>query len=356
MEVSPRSRPTAALRSGRPAPAQTRGRHVTVAATRPTVTDANLVLGRVNTRIAGGQLTLDADAAARAINDAIASQLGLDIPTAANGILKIANNVMVGAIRNISVERGHDPRDFALVAYGGAGPMHAIDVANLLGIEKVVVPPHPGIASAYGLLVAEFKNDYAKTFLQRSPDYDLDGMDTVWSELEAQGRAWLLEEGVPVDSHSITRSADLRYAHQGSELTLQYSHSRVNREGLESILQDFHQQHEQLYGFALEQQVEIVTLRVTASGQVGNINMPRIPDWSASLDQAIIDRREVYFEESRGFVSCANYARDSLKPGAKLKGPAILEGMDSTVVINPGWETQVDEYGNCIMRAQGNGR
>ena len=324
--------------------------------TRPTVTDANLVLGRVNTQIAGGQLTLDADAAAQAINDAIASQLGLDIPTAANGILKIANNVMVGAIRNISVERGHDPRDFALVAYGGAGPMHAIDVANMLGIEKVVVPPHPGIASAYGLLVAKFKNDYAKTFLQQPPDYDLDGMDTVWSELETQGRAWLHREGVPAASHSITRSADLRYAHQGSELTLQYSHSRVNREGLESILQDFHRQHEQLYGFALEQQVEIVTLRVTASGQVGNITMPKIPGWSASADQAIIERREVYFEESRGFVPCAIYGRDSLKPGAKLMGPAILEGMDSTVVINPGWETQVDEYGNCIMRAQGNGR
>ncbi|CAI8013124.1 Putative D-/L-hydantoinase subunit A [Geodia barretti] len=275
--------------------------------TRPTVTDANLVLGRVNTQIA----------------------------------------VWNGATT---------PGTSRWWPMAAPGPMHAIDVANMLGIEKVVVPPHPGIASAYGLLVAKFKNDYAKTFLQQPPDYDLDGMDTVWSELEAQGRAWLHREGVPVNSHSITRSADLRYAHQGSELTLQYSHSRVNREGLESILQDFHQQHEQLYGFALEQQVEIVTLRVTASGQVGNITLPRIPGWSARADQAIIERREVYFEESRGFVPCAIYPRDSLKPGAKLMGPAILEGMDSTVVINPGWETQVDEYGNCIMRAQGNRR
>ena len=126
---------------------------------RPTVTDANLVLGRVSSSIAGGQLTLDTEAAAGAIREAVASPLGMDAAAAASGVLQIANNAMVGAIRNISVERGYDPREFALVAYGGAGPMHAIEVANLLGVTTVVVPPHPGIASAYGLLVAEFKND-----------------------------------------------------------------------------------------------------------------------------------------------------------------------------------------------------
>ena len=321
-------------------------------ATRPTVTDANLVLGRVNTEIAGGQLTLDSDAAARAIEDSIASRLGLGIPAAANGILKIADNAMVGAIRNISVERGHDPRDFALVAYGGAGPMHAIDVANLLGIETVVVPPHPGIASAYGLLVAEFKNDYARTFLQHPPDYDLDGMATVFAELEREGRDWLREEGVPADSHDLSRSADLRYTHQGSELTVQYQHPQVDREGLEALVQEFHQRHQQLYGFSLEQPVEIVTLRVTASGQVGQVKMPPLQGEGRTLDEAILERRQVYFEESDGFVPCAIYNRSGLYPGAKLDGPAILEGMDATVVINPGWKAQIDKYGNCVMRAR----
>ncbi len=321
-------------------------------ATRPTVTDANLVLGRVNTEIAGGQLTLDSDAAARAIEDSIASRLGLGVPAAANGILKIADNAMVGAIRNISVERGHDPRDFALVAYGGAGPMHAIDVANLLGIETVVVPPHPGIASAYGLLVAEFKNDYARTFLQHPPDYDLEGMATVFAELEREGRDWLREEGVPADSHDLSRSADLRYAHQGSELTVQYQHPQVDREGLEALVQEFHQRHQQLYGFSLEQPVEMVTLRVTASGQVGQVKMPPLQGESRTLDEAILERRQVYFEESDGFVPCAIYNRSGLYPGAKLDGPAILEGMDATVVINPGWEAQIDKYGNCVMRAR----
>ena len=164
--------------------------------TAPTVADANLVLGRINTKIAGGTLPLDADAAARAIQEEIATPLALELHAAASGILSIANNTMVGAIRNVSVERGHDPRDFALVAYGGAGPMHAIDVAKLLGINRVVAPLHPGIASAYGLLVAELKNDYARTFLQTPPDYDLDGIEGAYAEMESEGRSWLHEEGV----------------------------------------------------------------------------------------------------------------------------------------------------------------
>ena len=322
-------------------------------ATRPTVTDANLSLGRVNTRIAGGQLVLDQDAAARAIDDRIASRLGLDVSEAASGILKIANNAMVGAIRNISVERGHDPRDFALVAYGGAGPMHAIDVANLLGIGVVVVPPHPGIASAYGLLVAEFKNDYARTFLQRPPDYDLDGIAAVYSELEREGRDRLREEGVPVASHGLIRSADLRYAHQGSELTVQYTGANgptVDRVGLEAMVVEFHRRHEQLYGFSLEQPVEIVTLRVTASGQMGHVQMPRIPGGDG-VNGAVVERRQVFFEEAGGYVSCPVYRRDGLGPKETLHGPAILEGMDSTVIINPGWGARIDGYGNCIMQA-----
>ena len=288
-------------------------------ATRPTVTDANLVLGRVNTEIAGGQLTLDSDAAARAIDDSVASRLGLEVPAAANGILKIADNAMVGAIRNISVERGHDPRDFALVAYGGAGPMHAIDVANLLGIGTVVVPPHPGIASAYGLLVADFKNDYARTFVQHPPDYDMEGMAAVFAELEEEGRDWLREEGVAADSHELSRSADLRYAHQGSELTVQYHNSQVNREGLEALVAEFHQRHLQLYGFSLEQPVEIVTLRVTAAGQVGQVKMPSIQGENRTPDDAILEQRQVYFEESDGFISCPIYDRGRLNPSTKLK-------------------------------------
>ena len=316
----------------------------------PTVTDANLVLGRINTQIAGGILSLDGRAAAEAIQQNIASPLGLDQNAAANGILKIANNTMVGAIRNISVERGHDPKDFALVAYGGAGPMHAIDVAALLGINRVVVPLNPGIASAFGLLAAEFKNDYARTFLQQAPGYDLDGIELVYSELEAEGRAWLNEEGVPRRVHAMSRSADLRYAHQGSEVTVPLSGKQATGESRDALIQEFHAQHQQLYGFSLDQPVEIVTLRVTVSGDVGSVALPRWDGVSYSAEKAILDRRQVYFDQGNGFVPCNIYSRDQLSLGASISGPAILEGMDSTVVINPGWTSLVDDCGNCIIR------
>ena len=316
----------------------------------PTVTDANLVLGRINTQIAGGILSLDGRAAAEAIQQNIASPLGLDQNAAANGILKIANNTMVGAIRNISVERGHDPKDFALVAYGGAGPMHAIDVAALLGINRVVVPLNPGIASAFGLLAAEFKNDYARTFLQQAPGYDLDGIELVYSELEAEGRAWLNEEGVPRRVHAMSRSADLRYAHQGSEVTVPLSGKHATGESMDALIQEFHAQHQQLYGFSLDQPVEIVTLRVTVSGDVGSVALPRWDGVSYSAEKAILDRRQVYFDQGNGFVPCNIYSRDQLSLGASISGPAILEGMDSTVVINPGWTSLVDDCGNCIIR------
>ena len=322
---------------------------------RPTVTDANLVLSRIGSDIAGGQLTLDRDAAAASIQTMIAGPLGLDIATAANGILQIANNAMVGAVRNISVERGHDPRDFALVAYGGAGPMHAIDVANLLGIRTVVVPPHPGIASAYGLLVADFKNDYARTSLQQPPDYNLTGISRILAELEAEGRTWLQAEGVPEAGHTLLRSADLRYAHQGSELTVPFDSPCVTAGGLAQMLDEFHRRHERLYGFALNQPVEIVTFRVTAAGQVGNVNLPERSGRNEDSVDATVDHRPVYFEESRGYALTAIYEREALPPGSVISGPAILEGMDSTAVVNPGWQTRIDQYGNCIMQVEEQG-
>ncbi len=315
----------------------------------PTVTDANLVLGRINTQIAGGSLPLDTTAAAEVIQEKIAGPLDMDLHAAASGILSIANNTMVGAIRNVSVERGHDPREFALVAYGGAGPMHAIDVAKLLGINKVVAPLHPGIASAYGLLVAELKNDYARTSLQTPPDYNPGGMERVYAEMESEGRAWLQEEGVPDNLRVFSRWADLRYAHQGSEVTVAFGADQVTLEAINQVIQEFHARHEQLYGFALQQPVEIVTLRVTASGDVGSVDMPRRPGGLEEPEQAIASRRQVFFDEADGFTGCNIFHFDRLAPGSSIDGPAILEGMDSTVVINPGWTGKIDDYGNCIM-------
>ena len=321
-----------------------------VGGTEPTVTDANLVLGRIDDTIAGGALTLDVAAARFAIQEKIATPLGLDLYRAANGILQIVNYNMMGAIRNVSVERGHDPRDFALVAFGGAGPMHSISVARLLDMATVIAPPNPGVASAYGLLVADFKNDYARTSVQKAPNYDVAAMERVYRGLEAEAARWLDAESVPADRRELTRSADLRYAHQGFEVSVEFAGSVVDPAGLDATIQRFHVEHRRLFGFSLDQPVEFVTLRVTAFGHLDSVNMARLSGDLATPTDALTGQREVYFEDAGGFVPCDIFDRARLAAGSTIDGPAILENVDSTVVIDPGWRASIDDYGNCIMR------
>ena len=201
--------------------------------------------------------------------------------------------------------------------------------------------------------MAEFKNDYARTSLQQPPDYDLQAMAAIFDGLERDAQEWLETEGVAGSDRLLIWSADLRYEHQGSELTIPYGGARIDRDGLEAMIDEFHRRHAQLYGFSLDQSVEIVTLRVTASGHLGDVAMPTLPAAGGETAEAVVERRDVYFEESRDFVECPIYRRERLSPEASIVGPAILEGMDSTVVINPGWESRIDQYGNCIMRATG---
>ena len=315
----------------------------------PTVTDANLVLGRIDDTIAGGALTLDVEAATAAIQEKIATPLGLDLHRAAHGILQIVNNNMMGAIRNVSVERGHDPRHFALVAFGGAGPMHSISVARLLDMTTVIAPPSPGVASAYGLLVSDFKNDYARTAIQKAPNYDSRAMEQVYKGLEEEADRWLDSELVPADRREIRRSADLRYAHQGSEVTVEFAGRTVDAASLEATIQSFHKEHRRLFGFSLDQPVEIVTLRVTAYGHLDSVSMAPLSRDLGAPSEALMGRRPVYFDDAGGFVPCDIFDRARLGPGSTMDGPAILENVDSTVVIDPGWQARIDDYGNCIM-------
>ena len=316
----------------------------------PTVTDANLVLGRIDDTIAGGALTLDVEAARSAIQEKIAIPLGLDLHRAAHGILQIVNNNMMGAIRNVSVERGHDPRHFALVAFGGAGPMHSISVARLLDMTTVIAPPSPGVASAYGLLVSDFKNDYARTAIQKAPNYDSRAMEQVYKGLEGEADQWLDSELVPADRREIRRSADLRYAHQGSEVTVEFAGRTVDAASLEATIQSFHKEHRRLFGFSLDQPVEIVTLRVTAYGHLDSVSMAPLSRDLGAPSEALMGRRPVYFDDAGGFVPCDIFDRARLGPGSTMDGPAILENVDSTVVIDPGWQARIDDYGNCNMR------
>ena len=318
--------------------------------TEPTVTDANLVLGRINDTIAGGALTLDAEAARAAIQEKIATPLGLDLHRAAYGILQIVNYNMMGAIRNVSVERGYDPRNFALVAFGGAGPMHSVSVARLLDMTTVIAPSSPGVASAYGLLVADFKNDYARTSVQKPPNYDLRAMEEVYLGLEGEAARWLDAESVPADRRELTRSADLRYAHQGFEVTVELQGRKVDSASLDATIQTFHREHDRLFGFSLDQPVEIVTVRATARGQLESAAMAPLSRGLSSPGESMLGQRQVYFEDTGGFVSCGIYDRAKIAPGSTVDGPAILENIDSTVIIDPGWRARIDDYGNCIMR------
>ena len=319
----------------------------------PTVTDANLVLGRIPAHLLGGEIPLDPDRAARAITDHVARPLGLDLLQAAEGILRIVNNNMVGALKVVSVEKGYDPRDFALIAFGGAGPMHGGELGRLLGVSRMVVPPHPGILCALGLLATDLDVDVARTFVQRAPDYDLARMDAVFRELEAEARAELAEEGIGADRQALTRHADMRYAKQGSELTVPLVVTALAPAVASALVEQFHSLHEQLYTFADRQAaVEIVNLRVRATGVMEKIALPRIDAVERGTAAEPGSQREVSFD-GRGFVATPVFRRTDLRAGNVFAGPAIVDQLDTTTVIFPGQSAQVDEYGNLIVALGG---
>jgi N-methylhydantoinase A len=311
----------------------------------PTVTDAHLVLGRIPSHLLGGEIALDVDRARRAIEEHVARPLGLSPAAAAQGILDIVNNNMVGALRLVSVERGYDPRDFVLVPFGGAGPLHGADLAALLGMRTVVVPRHPGVLSTFGLLGTEVRNDYARTSLQKPPDYDLGAVASVYADLEGQARAWLAAEGVGPSARRITRLADLRYRHQGFELTVPWPERDL---AVDALVARFHARHRQLYTYALtDAPVEIVTLRVAAAGRVRRFTLPSLARRGAAARRH--PRRRVHFA-GIGWRDCPCLDREGLGVSAVVIGPAIVEQPDTTTVVPPGYRARVDRVGNLVIQ------
>lgn len=319
--------------------------------TEPTITDANVVLGRINPHyFLGGEITLDVDRSRKAI-EKIAVKLGLDVLAVANGIVEIANAAMVNALRLVSVQRGYDPRDFVLIAFGGAGPLHANRLAAETEIATTLIPLGPGITSAMGLLVTDLKHDYSVTLMQRADKLNLKSLESAFQKMHKEGQADLKREGIPPEAMAFHRQVDLRYAGQSFELTVPLPEGKLEAREVADILEAFHKEHERAYGYsAPEEAVEWVNLRLTAMGQIAKPRLRELPANGQDAEAARKGSRPVYFAESQGLVDCAIYDRYQLTQGSIVDGPAIIEEFDSTTVLHPGYQAHVDRYGNMLLK------
>ena len=311
---------------------------------RPTVTDANVVLRRSNPRaLLGGAFPIDAQRS----HDAVASvavPVGGDVERAAAGIVALVDAEMAKVLRIVSVERGHDPRDFTLLAFGGGGPLHACAVAGDIGVARVVVPVSPGVFSAYGLLAADVRVTAVRSLVAPASDETWQRARKLFDALARETGGALGEQGVAKDDRTFVRELDLRYVGQSTELAVTAPRS------LDEAVEAFHRRHEQRYGFAARRDpVEIVTARAIG---IGTTPKPRLvaaaaPARRAPEERALRERREVF--DGTGFADTPVYDRAYLRPGDAFAGPAVVEQYDATTYVAPDWSARVDGYGNLVM-------
>ena len=331
---------------------------------RITVTDANLVLGRLRpAQFLGGRLPLDKPRAEQVISG-LAAQIGSGVQETALGIIRVVNANMERAIRTISLERGYDPRRFTLIPFGGAGPMHCCELAQELGIPRVLVPTHPGILSALGVAIANVVKDYSRTVMLRGSEIDRQRLEEEFHGMENRAREELRQEGLPVDRMTAHRFLDARYVGQSFELTIDYPAPSSRRSDLQrAIANRFYQAHMQRFGYADRMEaVEIVNLRLKLelevekpSPRMGNSpedTGPQPGQSSSSKSEsdasaALIEEAEVVFRE--GVLTTELYQRERLMPGNRIDGPALLLQLDTTIVVPPGWGGVVDPFGNLIL-------
>ena len=316
-----------------------------------TVSDANLLLGRLRPdRFLGGRLTLDLPRA-QGLMRSLAAGLGLGEQQAALGILRVVNANMERAIRAISLERGYDPRAFTLVPFGGAGPVHGCELAQELGIPRVLIPARPGILSALGVAIADVVKDYSRTVMLRGADLDRERLEEEFHGMEGLARTELEQEGLPPDRMTARRFLDVRYVGQSFELTVDYPTSRGSRtsEGLARAISDsFFRAHLQRFGYAdRAEPVEIVNLRLKLDLAVEKPDLQLDSEAGTGLTQAEIERVAVVFRE--GEMETPLYDRDLLSVGDRITGPALVVQMDTTTVVPPRWQGDVDAYGNLLL-------
>jgi len=322
-----------------------------------TVTDANLILGRLGPdTLLGGTVRLDGSRVRevrRAVAGQLAGPLDMDPEEAAAGVIRIAENQMAEAIRALVIQGGHDLRRFMLLAYGGAGPMHAASLVARLGIAGAVVPPMPGAFSAWGLLNADLQADFVRTRMLSLTDCRPveDTVAGIFAELEEKAEAWLLARRA--EGSCMDRFVDLRYRGQDFELRVPVPPGPVNAELIDQVIGAFHTAHGEHYGFQLpDQPVQSVNFRVTARGELLRTALePVIPPPTRLQHATPSGYRPVFFPEAAGFINCPIYRRHHLLPGTCLPGPAVVEQPDATTVIGPGQELMVDPWGNIIITA-----
>ena len=316
--------------------------------TEPTVTDANVVLGYLNPEhLLGGGFPLDADSAGRALREKIGEPLGMSTIETAYGVHLLVNSNMARALRAVSTERGRDPRRFTLVAFGGGGPIHAAGLAESLGISRIVVPPSPGVFSAFGLLFADLEHHFVRTHFRPFEGLDLDAANRILESLREEGRRLLRAEGFDDSRQQIVTQIDMKYVGQTSEMTVAMPQSSFSPETLEEIGQSYGIEHEKTYGYQTDEPFQLVNIRVVARGISDE---SRVPDRMAPVNGAAeptFSERNIYFHEAGGWTRTPVVSRSSLADGAV--GPLVVEEYDSTTVVPPGWEAALDEMGNIVL-------
>ncbi len=313
----------------------------------PTVCDANVVLGYLPSDVQlGGKMDINRDASVKAVQQ-VADAMGIDLMAAAEGIVKIVNESMFGALRLVSVEQGYDPRDFALVGFGGAGPLHANAMGILTDAWPVIVPPGPGVLCAYGDATTQVQDEAARTYLTMAGDLTDEQLLADLHELQQRAGESLLADGIPVEDHQVSYQADLRYAGQAFQITVDFSEQELQARGLKLLTEQFDAEHEQLFTFKLGDGHEILMIRAVAKARATAIAELTVGQAGTDLEDCRIHESRFYYDGQWHDIYI--YDRGKLHEGLVVPGPAIVGEMDSTTVVLPGFEARVDAVGNLLM-------
>lgn len=312
-----------------------------------TVCDANVVLGYLPSDVKlGGAMVIDRDSSVQAVQN-IADSMGIDLMAAAEGIIKIVNESMLGALRLVSVEQGYDPRDFSLVGFGGAGPLHANSLGILTGAWPVIIPPGPGVLCAYGDATTQVRDEASQTYVKKVDDINLEQFLSELEALKIRASISFEKDGIAADKQEVTYQADIRYAGQAFQISLGVSAEEIKEKGLEILTEEFDRQHEQLFTFAHGKDHEIVMLRAVVKAQNEGMVDIKITGKEQSLDEAKIHDSKFYFENK--WYDVTIFDRSKISVDTKVPGPSIVQEMDSTTVILPGHTATVDSVGNLLI-------